>query len=304
MNCDPALKLIPLYYYGELPPHEEDLLEDHLHICQGCSRALQQQRAVAAVLEGSREEAPEDLLEGCRAELWQTISSGPPAPPAPVRGPWRLFFQALGESFSSLGRLRQPVGALALLLIGFVAARVTTVGPRPDQPDQMVKTVRSVQPDGAGGVRISFDETQRRSIAGRMDDRNIQQLLLAGVREENPAVRVESMGLLKDRADSSAVRDMLLNSLAHDPNAGVRLKAAEGLKPLAGDPAVRKVLAQVLLTDDTAAVRMRVVDLLTSHPDDEMVGVLQDLMEKESNDYVRLKSEQALKGMNASIGTF
>jgi HEAT repeat protein len=78
----------------------------------------------------------------------------------------------------------------------------------------------------------------------------------------------------------------------------------EGLKPLAAVPDVRKVLAQVLLSDDNSAVRMQVVDLLVEHRDDAIVGVLQDLMQKEDNSYVRLKSEKALKEMNASIGTF
>jgi HEAT repeat protein len=137
-----------------------------------------------------------------------------------------------------------------------------------------------------------------------MDDQSIQQLLLSAVRQDNPAVRVESVELLKNRADSGEVRAALLNAVAHDPNAGVRLKAVEGLKPLAVEPDVRKVLAQVLLADENSAVRMQVVDLLVARPDDSIVGVLQNLMQKEDNSYVRLKSEKALKEMNASVGTF
>jgi HEAT repeat protein len=110
--------------------------------------------------------------------------------------------------------------------------------------------------------------------------------------------------VLKNHAASSEVRDALLNALSHDPNAGVRLKAVEGLKALAGDPDVRRTLAQSLLTDDNPAVRMQVVDLLVTHRDDAVVGVLQGLMQREDNTYVRLKCEQALKEMNASIGTF
>jgi HEAT repeat protein len=60
----------------------------------------------------------------------------------------------------------------------------------------------------------------------------------------------------------------------------------------------------VLLADDNPAVRMQAVDLLVSHRDDAMVGVLQHLMQREDNGYVRLKCEKALKDANASIGTF
>ena len=69
-------------------------------------------------------------------------------------------------------------------------------------------------------------------------------------------------------------------------------------------PDVRRTLAQALLNDDNAAVRTQVVDLLVSHRDDAVVGVLQGLVQRDDNSYVRLKCEQALKDMNASIGTF
>ncbi len=123
-------------------------------------------------------------------------------------------------------------------------------------------------------------------------------------REDNPAVRVESVGLLKERANSSEVRDILLNALSHDSNAGVRLRALEGLKPLTGDSEVRKTLAKVLLTDDNPAVRMQAVDLLVGSRDRDTVGIFQDVVQREDNNYVRLKVEKALKEMNASIGTF
>jgi hypothetical protein len=239
------------------------------------------------------------------------IQGGAPrALPMPGPSPWRLFLDALAHSLSGLGRFQQPAGAVTLLAIGFFAARFTGIGTRAIEQagivpsDQVVHTIRSVQPDGSGHVQIAFDETQRRTVSGRMDDDNIQRLLLAAARGENPAVRVESVDLLKNRPASSEVRSALLNAVAHDPNAGVRLKAVEGLKPLAGDADVRKVLAQVLLADDNPAIRMQVVDLLVERHDDDIVGVLQDLMQKEDNSYVRLKSEKALKAMNASVGTF
>ena len=67
---------------------------------------------------------------------------------------------------------------------------------------------------------------------------------------------------------------------------------------------MRKTLSQVLLSDTNPAVRMQVVDLLVAHRDDSVVGVLQGLVQREDNNYVRLKLEKALKDMNASIGTF
>src|SRR5256885_15086852 len=98
-------------------------------------------------------------------------------------------------------------------------------------PDAMVSSIRSVQPDKTGSVQISLDETRRRVVSGRLDDHNIQRLLMAAAREQdNPGVRVESVELLKDRGSSAAVRTVLLEAVTRDPNPGVRLKALAGLK--------------------------------------------------------------------------
>jgi hypothetical protein len=67
---------------------------------------------------------------------------------------------------------------------------------------------------------------------------------------------------------------------------------------------VRRVLGHVLLADDNAAVKMQAIDLLVAHRDDNMVGLMQALVQRENNSSVRLKMEKALREMNASIGTF
>ena len=311
MTCDSVLKMIPLYFYGELTAAEEERVEQHLHGCAACAREMERQRGLAGMLDRRQAAVPPGLLKECRADLMAAIQGGAGALDRPAASPWRLFLDALSHSFGNWFRYREAAGALALLAIGFFAARVVTKSPITESSvalvpsDQVFATVRSIQPNpSGGGVQISFDETRRRVVSGAMDNENIRRLLLTAAREDNPAVRVESVDVLKNHSSSSEVRDALLNAVAHDPNAGVRLKAVEGLKPLAGDPDVRKVLAQVLLSDDNSAVRMQVVDLLVEHRDDAIVGVLQDLMQKENNSYVRLKSEKALKEMNASVGTF
>ena len=63
-------------------------------------------------------------------------------------------------------------------------------------------------------------------------------------------------------------------------------------------------MAQVLMKDENPAVRMQAIDLLTVNRDDSVVGVLQNVVGKEDNSYVRWRCEKALKDMNASVGTF
>jgi len=306
-----AGRLIPLYFYGELTPEEEEQLEQHTHVCTGCAANLERQRSLDAALDERAMTVPPALLEDCRADLMAAIQAGPARKPAGEKGPWRLFVDAIAESWRGVGRVRQPVAAMALIAVGFFAGHVAnTGGPRRDgiatpAGDDVFSVVRSVQPDNAGGVAISFDETRRRQVHGSMSDSSIQRLLLAAAHEDNPAVRVESVDLLRSQPGSTEVRDVLLNVLAQDANAGVRLKALEGLKPLAADADVRQTLRRVLMADDNPAVRMQAIDLLVAHRDgDNTVGMMQGLVQRENNNSVRLKLEKALRDMNASPGTF
>jgi hypothetical protein len=313
MTCDSVGQLIPLYFYGELNPEEEDQVEQHLHGCAACTREMDRQRSLSAALDGRAADAPPHLLADCRADLMAAIQGGAPRLPQARKGPWTLFLEALGSTLDSVRHVPTPVGALALVALGFFCARYTgawnttplTLSTASVNPsDDVFATVRSVRPDQNGIVQIAFDETRRRTVSGRMDDQAIQRLLLAAAHEDNPSVRVESMDLLKSQPYSNEVREALINALAHDPNDGVRLKAVEGLRPMAADPEVRKTLSQVLLSDNNPAVRYQVVDLLVAHRDDSMIGVLQGLVQREDNSTVRMKLEKALKEMNASVGTF
>jgi hypothetical protein len=205
----------------------------------------------------------------------------------------------------------QPLGALALVALGFFSARLTTrdgnlsanlasMGGEP-----IASTIRSVQPDASGHVQISVDETRRRMVTGSLNDGNIERLMLAAARDAgNDGLRVESMEILKGHATSADVRDALLTALRNDPNPGVRFKALEGLKGMASQPEVRKTLGYVLQNDQNPGVRIQAIDLLTQRQDAALVGMLQQLVGKESNGYVRQRCERALEEMNASVGTF
>jgi len=308
MTCDAVAKAIPLYYYGELEPAVEDGMEEHLQACAGCRHQLERQRALAAELDRHRMVPPPDLAAECRHELIRAIyREQVPAEHHHSSDPWSLFRAGFESLWRPGIRFTRPAGAVALVALGFFAARFVPTVPGPGNLTgaDVISSIRSVQPDNAGRVQIAVDETHRRVVSGRLDDQNIQRLLLAAAREQdNPGVRVESVELLKDRSASSEVRSALLEAVTSDANPGVRLKALEGLKSFSGDAEVRKTLAQVLLEDDNPAVRIQVIDLLIAHKDDATVSVLQTLVGKEDNSYVRMRCQNALREMNASVGTF
>jgi len=315
MNCESVTKLIPLYFYGELPGEEEDQLEQHLDACASCARLADSQRSLSVAFDRRALEPSAALLAESRHNLMRAVyrheATVPRAAHSTPSTPFREAFTAWLPSF---GPWRMPLGASALLALGFIAARLTTPGAGGPlnlaslSPD-VISSVRSVQPakDGAqaGEVQIVLDETRRRVVSGQLNDSNIQRLMLAAAHDENnPGVRWESVDLLNSHSESSPIRQLLLNRVAEDPNAGVRLKALEGLKAYAGDPEVRKVLAGVLVHDENPGVRIAAVDALTAHADDKMVGFLQGVVQKEDDTYVRRQCVKALQDMNASVGTF
>jgi hypothetical protein len=69
---------------------------------------------------------------------------------------------------------------------------------------------------------------------------------------------------------------------------------------------VRSALTKVLLADQSAAVRTQSIDLLvnTRRNESELAGVLQDMMRREQNTYIRQRGQSALRAMNASLETF
>jgi len=297
-----------------LPPEEEDRLEQHLDTCAACARQAESQRVLSAALDRREMQPSTALLAECRHDLMRAVyrHEAPVLRPAQPAEP--LGWARLAAWLPSLGVWRMPLGASALLALGFVTARLTAPGAAGPfslaslTPD-VISSVRSVQPAHAGSqpgeVQIVLDETRRRVVSGQMNDSNIQRLMLAAAHDENnPGVRWESVDLLESHSDSSPVRELLLNRVAEDPNPGVRLKALDGLKAFAADPEVRKVLAQVLAHDDNPGVRIAAVDALTAHADDNMVGFLQSVVQKEDNTYVRRRCVKALQDMNASVGTF
>jgi len=290
MNCESVNGLADLYLYGELESGQEEELEQHVHGCAACQSDVERRRGLHRGFDAIAAPTDPALLVECRRSLFQATERKPK---------WRMSFFSL-----------RPLGAMTLVALGFFASRLTTQPiPSINQAsllgEPILSTIRSVQPDASGHVQIALDETRRRMITGSLTDGNIERLMLAAARDEsNDGLRVESIEILKRRTDSSDVRDALLTALRNDPNPGVRFKALDGLKGMAAQPEVRKTLEYVLQNDLNPGVRIQAIDLLTQQQDANLVGVLQQLVSRESNNYVRQRCEKALQELNASVGTF
>ncbi len=297
MKCELAIRKFSLLLYGELSFEDEELVQQHLDGCEACRGEFGREKTLHRVMGNHEAELDGALLEDCRRTLRVTVA----AIGLPRKHGW---FDGL-----TWGAFLKPLGALGLITLGFFGARLTTVGESPESRQSsvpMASRVRYVEPGNSSGrVQIVVEETSQRTLSGETASEPIRRLLLAAARDSSDAgLRVESMDILRASAGSVEVRRALIFALQHDPNAGVRLKALDGLKDSAGDPETRHALSQVLLADDNPGVRTQAIDLLTQRKEAAMVGVLQELMRKEDNSYVRLKCQKALHEMNASVETF
>lgn len=309
MTCTEARSQFWLLLYGELSFDEEERVETHLDGCADCRAALEREREVHASLDEAAIEPPPTLLRECRAELAIRLESEQPPPRA---GWWEQFIHMLtgypGLLTGTAGTILRPAGALTLIALGFLAARLLpgvlstgTLG----ATEAGLARIRDVQPDSGGRVRIIVDETHQRTVSGGLDDRNIQTLLLEAARDPDDSfLRQQSLNLLNTHAPSAEVRDALIYALRSDENVGVRMKAIEGLKSFAAEPEVRGALSQTLLSDANPGVRTQAIDLLLKgagdKPDRQIVGTLQELMLREDNAYLRQRCEKILEALNAS----
>ncbi len=268
MNCESVRKQLALLLYGELAFEEEEAVHQHLEGCAECRLALDRQKALHGALDEAEASVPDGLLAECRRDLRAGLERT-----GGRRSLLRRLWDWTDQPVSPL--LLKPAGALALVALGFFAARLTSTPAAP--PPQ---------------------------VAAGPDPATQQVLLQAARNASDPGLRMNSMEVLGSRAESPEVRQTLVNAVRSDPNSAVRLRAVESLRSYRGDPQVRLALENALFSDDNLGVRTQAIDILVMHKDMAIVGTLQHLMEREQNDYIRQRCEKALSDMNASMVTF
>jgi HEAT repeats/Putative zinc-finger len=304
LNCKNIREQFALLLYGELSFDEEERIDSHLDGCADCRDALARQKVLHEAVDAAAVTPSPALLNRCREDLAELLPREKPASGwsswwSQIAGNWKIQFL-------------RPVGAVALLAIGFFAAKVTpglsgvaSMG-LGDFGGAQVRNV-AAQPDGT--LRIVFDEKRERTISGNRDDQRIRQLLMAATKEaSDPGLRAQTVTILVGDANESDVREALAFAMANDENTNVRLKAMEGLERYANDPMVQNALAHVLLNDPNTGMRTRVIDALTGHDgqelDRQMVGALQELMSREDDSDVRERARQMLHSIKASAETY
>lgn len=303
--CEKMREQMVLFLYGEISFDEEEQMEAHLAECAECRAERERLEGFERLMEEGEAEVPAGLLARCRRDLAAAIEEE-------TKGRQRFSLGDLWRKWVVNPPMwLRPVGAVMMLAVGFLGARMVPSDSMAlqkigmSQPPATVARVRLVNTEESGRVRVAYDEMREREVSGDVGDEHIRRLLLAAAADPADAgLRVESIDILKRKCSDNEVRQALINALRGDSNSGVRLKALEGLRMFAHEPETRKVLAQVLLTDDNPGVRTQAIDLLLQTKTPEVAGVLQEVLRKEDNSYVRSRSQKALADMKASVGTF
>jgi hypothetical protein len=305
MTCESVKDLLWLADCGELSLDEEELLEQHLEGCRACAAERQRVRRLDALLESQRMEVPAQLLARCRRDLAAKVrAESMPSGLERVSAWWRAAWSSAWW---------KPAAAMSLLALGFLGGRALrppeaplTVASRPETARQQL-TEPAASPEAAAAEATedtSYVQSRPRAARDVVSDQRLRGVLLAAVSSQDPALRLDSIELLRQHCDDETVRRALLDALRNDRSSGVRLKALEALRPYARDPETRSTLARVLLTDNNATVRTQAIDLLTQSRGADVAAALQELLRHEENGYIRERSLNALHAMKASAETF
>jgi hypothetical protein len=319
MTCEDTKDRVLLYLYDELDEPRRDALEEHVDSCGACSAALENERQFLRSL-SDRAVPSAALLAECRQDLMRGVYHLRSEQPSYVGGLIPLaWWHGLRESFPAMRVAWQPAAAMALLAVGFYAGRFLepastggslAVGGGMQQssmaPIGAFGDIQSVTLDrGQDEVEIVVEEMTRRTIRGAPGDPRMRSLLISTVREyPSSGVRLDTLDILSAGAEDREVRNALRELMTGDRNPGVRLRAFEALKPHSSDPDTHQAFVEVLLNDDNPGMRVQAIELLSKNPDRDLVGLLQGLVEREQNNYIRLQSRRVLHDLNASVDRF
>jgi anti-sigma factor RsiW len=193
LNCKNVREQFALLLYGELSFDEEERVESHVDGCSECRVALERQRTLHDALDGVAVTPSPALLSRCREDLTQSLSQEKPA--SGWAGSWKPSWWRQMTGGWNVQFLR-PMTVMALLAVGFFAAKVT---PGLNFAGGMASMglgnfggaqVRNVATEPDGRLRIVVNETRERTISGSRDDRQIRELLMTAAKEgADPGLR-------------------------------------------------------------------------------------------------------------------
>ncbi len=316
MQCDAAQESIVLLHYGELDEQLALSLEDHLRNCRICQQELASTVSLLEVADALPMLDPSpNLLTQSRMQLDEALDAlGRRSPLDQLRGSLYRWMGTL-QSAPALATLLVGLGFLSGTFLNRYQAAQAPKIPGPvvlsDPTHGVIANVSGiVQTPNSELVQVKYNRVVPESVEGSLDDPQIRQLLMIGMKAgTNTDVRTDSVALLASECraghrcsddateDAANLRGALMVSLRYDKDTSVRLKAIEGLQRYVDqDQRVRDAMLEALMHDPSAAVRKRAIAMLAPVQSDSSVReVLRTVSTQDDNPYIRTASYQALQ---------
>ncbi|MBI3483999.1 MAG: HEAT repeat domain-containing protein [Acidobacteria bacterium] len=325
MQCNDFERLAVFYACDELAPDERQAVEQHAASCVACAASLaREQQLIAAVRSRMAGEPSPVLLAQCRGDLADGLDDAShlgfgrrmlawlrPATWFTARPAWTAALCVmLGIALGiTLPRWLQTPDAQSLETLGTSSVVVRPTSHLSGQDLRSVSRISFVPGDVAGqpGVQFVYSTEQPRVVTGTVDDGDVRRALMYVVQNNlqfDSGLRLDSLEALRSRSDDADVRGAFCFAARNDRNPGVRLKALEALRGFEQEDVVRKTFIDALLRDDNPGVRVEAINALRSMadrpalagpPDAELLKVLRDRMQNDSNSYIRSQSAAAIR---------
>ena len=122
MKCNEVIEQFPLYSYGEVSSEVEERIESHLAECADCRQALAKHRSFMEALDQREDPTEAALLTSCRIDFRRRLATEITTETTRATGGWLEKLRNLSQFHIPL---RIPVGAMALVALGWLGARYT-----------------------------------------------------------------------------------------------------------------------------------------------------------------------------------
>jgi HEAT repeats len=295
-RCAEIAAMLVFYACDEVNEGERQQIEEHLAVCELCTRQLAGERALweaigaAHCSSTAREiDSADVLLSQCRSELAEKLDD---LSSAAAQEHWQLFgwarrWMALRPAWS--GAMLVVFGVLLGAEVipwlqsgvpGNSNGRVVNVMASQKLTDEQLSKMAvaginlSPWPNAAPGtVQLQVRAEQPMVLSGNADDKEMRRVLTYVVENGerfDAGIRLDCLDALKAQARDLQVRSALLGAARKDPNPAVRMKALEALRDSAADDAVREVLLDALTHDANPGVRVEVVNMLVHSLEHEL----------------------------------
>lgn len=269
-----------LSLYGELDEQQEAELTEQLRDNPGFIDEYRELVRVHSLARQSGMEITEELTAEARSRLDILLSGESKTMQAKaeteVVGLSGLSRRITGwlepRSFSTWGKC--GAGLAAGLVAGFFLFSSPGLPVFDSVPDlssldegTSISNVRFVPLEGdEKTVELSFSATRKYSFTDSIDSPEVQRMLAYSlIRESNPGVRIQTVGMLKENAGISRmeIRNALLTAVVTDENPVVRGQALAALREYPADKQVQSTLINVLRFDNNSKMRMEAIAMLS-----------------------------------------